>query len=985
MAHVLSTGEKATQRAPGQWSKTYLAIPEYHTVYTARLNGVPTSSDMVAIISVDTEVGTLADVLPDMTLYVGTAAGAFDLGMCRIRKTPITGTFYISETSDITWQDEAFLTCVDDYSLWQKSLRIYAGGDVRMDWDVAYSDQHQNFDPVPVMGTHRVAKLTGSSVSIRLGAAADTPAWVIGSTIASRSWSVSGATLDDTTAVNPTATFTAPGTYLIYCLFTAENGKTFTGVRYAIIWDGAHPLIEHFALSNGRGSFESGAYSFDVTLFSGTPRPRSLVILCTEDYAENLPVKMPGQIEGAENILCEGWIADVDNNRTSEFGEVSFSVQSAEYWLKQIRDYPSGLEMKVGTAAAWTDMPAMTVDRAAWHFLHWRSTATRVMDFIPTGDTKLATQFATSRANLWERLVTVASPTIFASPHVDNFGRLFLEIEPQMVPESERTFPTVMTLLGADIEDGISWVRRDVTPLSMLFFSGIAVNATGGANSFFSMSPGHSYGHHGAEEAQDNYLVESQANSNQLCGLYYGWKNNPIDNLELKFTHSLRALGMFPRQYFYFEISAEDDPRGIGFAGRLIPREVQFSQDADTGFIAFSVSFEPESFEGPSINGDIPPLEGADDTIAIDFSTPDYGAAYLSRFPSLPALPYIALPPSVEPTRQPTKVIIASSYGVFYSENFESAAALVTWKSMNNGIGTDKSQIEQMVVTPGGRIYALANGKVYVAEGIGGSWRVVFQDSDLDIWHAQTGNHIWGLGVNPNDDDFVAAWGGRTWSWPYDGNNGYAGLTLIGDNAISICGTIPYFRGGRAEIVYTNNGWTVFGNQGTGMMGSIVTYYCMRLSESGTVQTANVIDWRPNYGGPAYGIAAGSQDLSYYWNGGGIIKVTADGTVFTGQSITPPTAVQGVSFSPTGNFGMGASGSTPYKTSDGGSSWLVATGVIPVGPTVWENCRDDFRWIFGGGATIRLTMDWGASYEDKSGNLLQVAPLLDISQIRYIE
>ena len=104
MARALTTDELNLLRADGQWTKLYLAVLNPNTVYTARLASLPSSFDNVHTISVTTESGTLSDVKPGMTAYVGTTAGAHDLGMVRIRKAPITGTWYIGLTSEITWQ-----------------------------------------------------------------------------------------------------------------------------------------------------------------------------------------------------------------------------------------------------------------------------------------------------------------------------------------------------------------------------------------------------------------------------------------------------------------------------------------------------------------------------------------------------------------------------------------------------------------------------------------------------------------------------------------------------------------------------------------------------------------------------------------------------------------------------------------------------------------------------------------------------------------
>ena len=984
MAHVLTDGEKTTQRLPKQWSKTFLAIPEYHTVFTARLNGVPgtpASDDMVAEINFDTPTGTLADVLPDMSLYISAVGfGSYDLGICRIRKDPISGTFYIGETSEVVWQDEAFLTVVDDFSLWQKSLRVVAE-EVFMDWDVGYTDQHEDFDPVPAMGTHRVAKLANGTVDVTLGPSADTSAWVIDSTIASRAWVCAGSTLDDATAVNPVATFTAAGTYLAYCTFTAANGKTFIGVRYVIIYDDDNPLIENFLFNNGRGNFDGG-YSFDVTLFSdfgiSTLRKRSLVILCTEDYAENLPVTMPGQIAGAENILCVGRITNIDNSRTYEFGEISFNVESDEYWLRQIRDYPSGLELQNTATGAWTSMPSLNVDRALWHFLHWRSTATRVMDVQNTNDGRLATRLTTARANLWERLIQILGPTIFAGPHVDNFGRLWNFIEPQMLPVASRTWPVVMTITDSDIEGGVSWVRRDVTPISMLFFSGIAVDTSGGASSYFSMSPGHSYGHYGEEETQDNYLVTDQANSNELCGLYYGRKNNPIDNLEIQFAHSMRVLGLFPRQQFYYELSAVNDPRGIGFAGNLIPREVQFSQSTETGFISFSVLFEPESFPGPSVDGDVPTMEDE------DFSDDEIINFPPIIFPD----PIIVIPPVLENTNHPKKVVIASSKGVLYTEDFDVLSP--TWYYMNNGMTQAQySTLQNLIVTPSGALFVHTTFKVFGAVGLGGVWTEIADISDFNE------GSITGIGLNPNQNEEIVITGSLHINTPGSprGRFVFASMAGLGDgDGVNKMRMHTNQQG----IAYAGNNWWVIGNADAFFLDA--TYW--KFDSGGTLQNGELGTFCVGAPGAAPSVflaPVGTQEIIYYWTASdtpGSWRAIVNGVgalEFTALTTIVPKSVQGIAPSPTGTIIMAGSWDevngyyVPYISTDSGATWSSLAGTIPVGPDCYENCRDENRFIIGGGTVIRLTLDLGLTYFDKSGNLSYIAALLDITNIRYIE
>lgn len=195
MASVLSAPEIAQYRKPYQWKKYFLGIAKYHTIFSAELDTLPTSNDMVGEIAYTNGAyaagySALSDIRVDMTLYVGSSPGAYDLGMARIRKTPTSDTFYIGEISEIDWLqlgdcliDTIYLTVVDDFQLRAKPIKIIA--DVSfMDYDVAYSDQHATFDPVPIMGGHRVLALDESDPGEKITNGAfgtNTNGWTAGS------------------------------------------------------------------------------------------------------------------------------------------------------------------------------------------------------------------------------------------------------------------------------------------------------------------------------------------------------------------------------------------------------------------------------------------------------------------------------------------------------------------------------------------------------------------------------------------------------------------------------------------------------------------------------------------------------------------------------------------------------------------------------------------------------------------------------------
>jgi hypothetical protein len=837
MADLLTSEEQETQRLPGQWSDVKLAIPEYHVKFTAILAEVPVDNDMVAELEFIDGDGDISTVLPDMTLYVGSTAGAYDLGICRIRKNPVsgcldTGTLYVGETSEIQWGDTSpiYLTVVDDYSLWQKSLRI-VDEEPFMDWDVEYDDQHLDFDPTPCMGGHRVKELIGASVDVRLGKSADTAPFVFDSTIASVLWTIEGATLDDDTSMNPVATFTEAGTYLAYCNFIATSGKEFQGVRYVIIYDDDHPLIENFTVTDGVIGLDKGGCSFGVTLFSNQTaavlRKRTLVIIVSDDYAETAAITLPAHNEGEENIICAGWISDIENSRNSETGQISFQVESSEFWLKQIRDFPSGLELQVTAAGAWTAMPGLNIDRAAWHFLHWRSTATRIMDVQLTEDDRLASRFQTARATLWDRLIQIAAPTIFGRPFVDRFGRFFLKIEQQMLDDTARgDIPEIMTLIDDDFTDSIRWVNKDVKPLAMLFFSAIRVNSTNSANSFFAMSPGHSYLQHGGEEPQDNYLALSQAQTEAMCGAYFGWRNNTIPNIDVEFTHSFRYLSIFPYQYYPYTVSAQNDPRGIGFECRLIPREIRFQIDTSDSFFSISAVFELESTPGPAIEGDIPGMEG------IDFSIPDLPNLNLTPLPPLP--PLVEIPPTILNPAHPKKFIVTfEDEGVFYTENGDDEDPdNILFNSFNEGLDDDDiAGISDIVVTPNGVVWLVTNKltgildtqgrkRIYYANALGGTWQLYYDYDQSDDEQLVTG-----IAVNPNAAEEIAFHTSMIYIPPVFGGMFHGSYFHVGDRSGYNDNLIPHdapielygIREFLTGIVLADDQWFLFGSRAGGI------------------------------------------------------------------------------------------------------------------------------------------------------------------------
>lgn len=979
----LESEEITKLRGSGQAIEAFVIPRIPNVIYTALLNGVPSTTDMVGEISFDGGSGTLANVRVDMLLRVGSSAGKDDLGTCRIRKLPIAGTFYISETSHVDWADNCFLTVVDDYRVLPRHLKIVDGVPV-MEFDVEYDDQHTNFDPVVCMGGHVVKRLVGSSVSFTRDSS---DSWVFDGTITDVLWEAPGSSgITGSTTHTPNITYNALGHYAIYCTVTADNGKTYTGVRYVFIVD---PDLESKVLNLSIDQTIEDGVNFSFEMVNGCDlsvfQKESFVIAFKRDYVNFEEEDGIGFVEGEENVLGSGWLNEEEMSFNLETGGVRFVVSGAKYWLERISCFPFGLEESVGDPVDWVEMKDLNVDKAVWQLLHWRCTMTRIADFYPSDDERLAGELSSLNTTLGSQLVELATASIFGDVVFEYNGAMFLRVEPQLVPLDDRVdWVTVQEIEMEDLQALVDVVINSYPANALVNLSGVAVPQVTQGIALFSLSTGHIPMHYGSLEILERILLESQDQSNSLAGLMLGWHSSYIQEIRLRFIGNNRMYSLAQFCNADITIDANDNPRGVEYSGKIVPRSIRTTFDNPNGYAYTSITFQPESVERLAVIGDFPEASGVPE---IDFSTPP-----MPKFPPLPPLDNLYLPPGVLPSNHPKVVLIWTSLGVFYSTNFHQPnGEVVKWNAMNYGLSAlERIEIPIIHKTPSGALYCLTDGdytvgwqKVMRASSVGAPWEEIFNASE----YPELGSIVVGLGFNPTANDEIAVWGGRPWTFPIDGNTGDFMLKTFSEGLLAdTSGTLEFSHNDYSTLIWADDKWNILCSQGTGLLGNFASPYLIRYDAGASFIDDENIQQNAGQGGlPRFGCGAGTQDLLFYWDNGGyagfgrIINAS-----ITWETSLNPDPTQAMSFSPSGTHGMGHSGGTPYKTEDTGATWTLVSGTIPIGSDVWENCGDDFRWIFGGGLIVRLTMDRGATYIDKTGDLLSIAPLVDVIGIRYI-
>lgn len=613
LPRAATNAEKAKLRSGNQTSQLFLYIYNPARIFTAQIAATPSSLDEVTSLAIENITGDPAHVLDNMTVWIGSAAGQYDVGIARARRAE-SDTLYLGATSDVQFEAGQYLSVLPDFQIWSKKLSyVDPPGEWYIEAQDAYSGQHATPDPIPVFGPiAAVLQLTGSTVSLQMDAS---NSWCPGETIEDWIWSTTGpadaVNIDGNHTATVTITFDTPGAYRVNCSAGASNGKYTLGYRYVIVYDDTTPPITQFKLDNL--SVSDGGYDFTVTLYDEADladvRDQALVVLFTRDWygATDTDEGSLGFVPGYENILGVGWINEDEVDWDPEQGLVQLSVRGPAWWMNVVDAWPFALMDTTSAPTAWTEMQALTVDKAIWQFVYWRSTICRILDVYPPNDTRRVFDCKANTGSLWSQLKNFTSSKIGAIPMVDRLGRLFVEIDPQLLDTSERDALPVVHAITTD-----DWIRpmnipRRAPTTSYLRAEGFAF-ISGEWVPIICEAPGGAKLRVGKPNTLYDLAFSDQAQANELTGRLLARDNNPYPSIPIRLASNHRLIDIAPRMWFTISIAAEDTPRGIVWINkRLIPRRLSFEHNPQTGLLLTSGEFEAEAFGVPGVTV-IPPV-----------------------------------------------------------------------------------------------------------------------------------------------------------------------------------------------------------------------------------------------------------------------------------------------------------------------------------------------------------------------------------------
>jgi hypothetical protein len=1101
---AMTSTELGLIRSDEQSSELYLAVYKPPVVYSATVNQDFTSLDKIISIVYAGGNGDLADVIPGMTMYVGSAAGLSDIGMCRVRKDPTEDTLYIGENSDIVWARGLFLTIVDDFDIWARHISINDKVPY-MDYDIPYSNQHTDTKPIPIIGPRLVPAWIASvadpvnSIQVDITGMAFTGTWYdnysneTGSTasltylggrivwysvydynlgasnvyidgvyittvsqysgsqhwgnifdsgelppgehtltievagsgwiymnvfrynplilsakvsfdssmsyclpdtlISTHLWIAPGSdSLIDPSTTTPDAYYSSPGTYRVKYTVTAANGQITDAYIYVMVFDFDNMPVTQFNLVSCNGSYSERGWKYSIDMWSEADLTsvvdRAHAVLFARDFYGATEISL-GQVFNRENILAIGRISGESIIQDPDGSKVTFTVDTPEAWLKRITGFPIGIQDITTAANSWINWHNLTVDASLYHLFLWQSTVIPTIDVFLTGDTKISKeQYAPGGSSIYDQLGPLLTNTILGACGCDHLGRLFCEVDVQLIPVSERSgFIKITDLLSVDWRDQLPMSRAILNSTSQVNLSGV-VNASGQKpQAIFSLAPGHVFTTNGKPFKLDRMLLETQAKSNVLAAMKLAW-----DNHNYEFSPDLsgnnRMLDVFPsHQYVGIVVTENDTPREFVFDGNMIVREISMSWDRSEespNFLQISWNGENETFPGNSCDGDLPDVSDVPGT--------NGGSSYPPiPSPPIPAIPQ-PLPEPLDPETLDNVQVLVPGVGMFYTNNFSEVDSvgnpLSNWYSMNDGI-PDPSQVVGFDISSSGRCYCQYNAiSIYTAEYPGAPWIELFNNSTIgnpEGYPFPRGQLILGFGIDRDSGELIIV-GGVT-------------VTIFGaflmylwsgdDSGVALVGT-PYFNdaslSGRA--------------------------YCTAVIGSAIVGKTWAVCVTGDSGKVIYQFAAGSPVASNTTVIGGFgstiiasrfspMFITCPNDTVIGNSLdisgdngaswnNLPSAPDGYLNSVCSNAvgdvillsGDGVTDLGVRRSLDTGATW-EATAIAGTATTIW-NLGTDYDWLMAFIGQIIYTPDMGDTYVYKTGDLQTfIGAFGNISHIRF--
>lgn len=511
--------------------KLFLLQPA--TAFAARVNQSSFQYPIGQVQYDTVTTGTFNNILPNMTVFFGSSAGASDLGVSRVRKLADSDTLFFGRSSqgtrygEVDLTDNCYITVFYQWQVWPKIPYIDSDGVRYMDHDLDYATYGADSPPVANAGPAFAGTIDSGTglITVSFSASASFTTEP-GATIASYGWSVHDGTITVGTSSSSAITATFPAGFRYVTLGIADSNSQFSYCRVPVlaIDPDDDPCISNFTIERHSIGIEGQEIAVRVreSIPVGTYPDNTFCMLVDGD---------PASASDRTNVLFQGWAeqepTEISAEPTATLRDVTLNLVDVAGRLKSLPGFSQVLE-NVASPTKWGEMTSPNLDRFLHFLLQWQSTALDVADFTWSGTTTTYPFkiLSSEGASLWEQVARKAQALVPEYRLTTNTrGQLRVIADPLLQPTADRTSTVQVTLDAGDYAD-LRYTQQRHPRTHWLRANAIVANAST-VSAVFAIAPGEAPGIGEGESTDGENLVVNQVALNAYAGHKYARMNAP--------------------------------------------------------------------------------------------------------------------------------------------------------------------------------------------------------------------------------------------------------------------------------------------------------------------------------------------------------------------------------------------------------------------------------------------------------------------------
>lgn len=606
----------------------YLAVAPYGTnnLFSAQVNDASIERGD-RVIEYDNESGE-SDVIPGMTLWVGTIAGARNVGIIRIKEIDtVANEITVAENDHIEWIDDLHLTVPGEagfFELWAKYQRLIneggVGFEVFKDYDVDYTNQGDHLPPKANGGPPVCAWIDDSGNADVDFIGIYSLAYEVGEVISTYTWDFAdgaiiagGPNQAGTEAAPNTVRFTTPGFRYVSLTVTDSLGTSST--VYIPVWifqEGVEEPFKKVELSSLEGGDEGWNARIRIHQTNTAAEEiikyfpnGALVVLFTRTTYGDTEIGVGGYSD-RENIEFVGWLREETLDFDHATGHVEFDAESTDGVLKRLPGFSFPLEDN-DSPSNWMELKDLNVDRAMHFLFEYHTTVNKVCHVDRVGEmndrTMLQQRFP--KQSVYEQVNDALLSDAQCQLMSDRQGILRATKDPQFMDSTDRaSVPVVCTLTEADWMNRVEEIKRHKPQVGYVKLGGFADDTP-----YLSAAPGEAPRQNIKEIHDEGYIVKDQDELTEWAALRLTKENVDYPSVPLELCGFWPVFEPALQEYVAITFT---DPlsRKVWVDDKFIVRSVSVTQTSGTSLTTIIIEHESRILDGIPL--DIPPVQPPD-------------------------------------------------------------------------------------------------------------------------------------------------------------------------------------------------------------------------------------------------------------------------------------------------------------------------------------------------------------------------------------